>query len=167
MNDSLQWESRLWRRGNWQANWTGWLSQSTQSNEVINNVDVTTRCDKLHSEATCRTCLNLVAWFGWNKWDKLGHICIDFEPALQPQNLLQERKHEKGHFCIWHIIFIRYSYIYTNTPTVSLVQIPLQLSTFLQTSQGDRGHDGQTNNCVSGAIDLWDLEAFTDVPPLD
>lgn len=35
----------------------------------------------------------------------------------------------------------------------------------LQTSQGDGGRDGQTDNCVSGAIDLWDLEAFSNVPP--
>lgn len=33
-------------------------------------------------------------------------------------------------------------------------------------SHGYGGYDGQTNNCVAGAVDLWDFEALAHVPPL-
>merc|ERR1719498_1780319 len=32
-------------------------------------------------------------------------------------------------------------------------------------SHGYGSDDGQSNNCVAGAVDLWDFETFADVPP--
>lgn len=67
--------------------------------------------------------------------------------------------------------------IYTNTPTLSPVHIPFssllcfRFCSYLpmlcsEKSQGYGGYDGQTNNCVAGAVDLWDFEALAYVPAL-
>lgn len=63
------------------------------------------------------------------------------------------------------------------TPTVNPVHIPsnsplsfLFCSSLLalcsEQSHGYGGDDGQANNCVASAVDLWDSEALANVPPL-
>lgn len=111
-----------------------------------------------------------LVWLG-QVWNKLGHICMDSVPVQFSDDLKTCCRRENirtkdiSVYGMWY--FIRYSYIYTNTPKSESSPNTLQLSTCLQKSQGNGGHNGQTNNCVSGAVDLWDLKAFTDVPPLN
>lgn len=129
-------------------------------------------------------------------WNKLGHICMHFALSLHlmTPEAFKSIINSKGQnittpICIQHnIIFYSILWwhgacsrpeqiIYTKLPqwiqsTIPSARSSAGISAHLfsspcsDSSQSYGCDDGQTNNRVAGAVDLWDFEAFANVPPL-